>query len=183
MNYRFLMRHHIFCHLPPFPVFHNSATTVAPGPAGVDDSFSWKFMLFLNEISVGGTTHKRERGGNPCNDCDKAFKSLPMPNYHKIWQHSGHVLACKGCGKKFNPNNSINWQKKHVCGKPDHMKSFCHFSMWGKDQHWGDNSQYEHKGGRKRGNGRFSHSPERGQTSFTLSIWNIVCWFWISLFV
>ena len=60
---------------------------------------------------------------------------LQMPSQHKIWQHSGHVFACKGCGKKFNPNNSINRHKKLVWGKTHHRKSFCHFSMWGKDHH------------------------------------------------
>ena len=84
--------------------------------------------------SLWGTKHKRERV-HPCNVCDNAFKSLQMPSQHKIWQHSGSVFACKGCGKNFNPNNSINRHNKLVCGNPHHMKSFCHFSKWGKDHH------------------------------------------------
>ena len=72
---------------------------------------------------------------HPFNVCDKAFKSLQMPNQHKIWQYSGHGFACSGCGKKFNPNNSINRHNKLVCGKPHHRKSICHFSMWGNDHH------------------------------------------------
>ena len=67
-----------------------------------------------------------------CNVCDKAFKSLQMPSQHNIWQHSGHVFACKGCGKKFNPNNSINRHNKLVHGKPHHRKSFCHISIWAR---------------------------------------------------
>ena len=47
----------------------------------------------------------------------------------------GNVFACKGCGKKFNTNNSINRHNKLECGKPHHRKSFYHFSMWGKDHH------------------------------------------------
>ena len=47
-----------------------------------------------------------------------------MPSQHKIWQHSGHVFACKGCGKKFNRNNSINRYKKLVNGKPHHRQVF-----------------------------------------------------------
>ena len=80
----------------------------------------------------GGTNHKREREGSPlhCNVCDKAFKSLQMPSRHQIWQHSGNVFVCKGCCKKFNPNNSINRHNKFVCGK-----IFGYFSMWGKDHH------------------------------------------------
>ena len=34
--------------------------------------------------------------------CDKVFKYLQMPSQQKIGQHSGHVFACKGCGKTFN---------------------------------------------------------------------------------
>ena len=75
----------------------------------------------------GDKAQERERV-HPCNVCDKAFKSLPTPNQHKIWQHSGHVFVCKGCGKKFKTNNSINSHKKLVFGKPHHMKSFCNFA-------------------------------------------------------
>ena len=76
----------------------------------------------------------KERGRfHPCNVCDKAFKSFQMPFHHKIWQHSGHLLACKGCGKKFN-SNSISRHNKLVCGKPHHRKNFCHFSVWGEEE-------------------------------------------------
>ena len=79
----------------------------------------------------GDKAHKRERV-HPCNVCDKAFKSLPTPNQHTIWQHSGHVFVCKGCSKKFKTSNSINRHKKLFGCKPHHRKSFCNFSMWGK---------------------------------------------------
>ena len=78
-----------------------------------------------------GTKHKKREKIHPCNVFDKAFKSLPSP-----------TPVYKGCGKKFNPNNSINRKDKFVCGKPHH-KSFCHFSMWGKDHHGGDSPQSE----------------------------------------
>ena len=48
------------------------------------------------------------------NVCDKAFKSLQTPSQHKIWQHRSHVFVCKGCGQKFNRNNSINRHNKLV---------------------------------------------------------------------
>ena len=47
-----------------------------------------------------------------------------MLNQHKIWQHSGKVFACKDCGKKFNPNNSIDRHNKLVCAKPHHRRVF-----------------------------------------------------------
>ena len=59
----------------------------------------------------------------PCNVCDKAFKSLQMPNQHKI---------CKGCGKKFKTQNSINRHKMLFGFPPHHRKSFCNFFMRGK---------------------------------------------------
>ena len=70
-----------------------------------------KVMLVLDGVSVGGTKHKTERERervHPCNVCENAFKSLPMPSQHTIWQHSAHVFACKGCDKKFNPKNRHN---------------------------------------------------------------------------
>ena len=81
----------------------------------------------------GDQAQERERV-HPCrcNVCDEGFKSLQMPSQHKIWQPSGNVFVCKGCGKNFNPNNSINRLNKLMRGKPHHRKSFCHFSMWGK---------------------------------------------------
>ena len=66
---------------------------------------------------------------HPCIVCDMAFKSVWAPNQHTIWQHSGLVIVCKGCGKKFKTKNSINRHKKLFGCKPHHMKSF---SMWGK---------------------------------------------------
>ena len=94
----------------------------------------------------GDKAQERERV-HPCNVCDKAFKSLQMPSQHKIWQHSGHVFAGKGCGKKFNPNNSIKRHNKLVCGKPHCRKIFRHFFIWGKDDNWGDHPQSERVGG------------------------------------
>ena len=47
-----------------------------------------------------------------CNVCDKEFKALPMHNQHIIWQHIGHVLICKGCGKKFHTNIGVHRHKK-----------------------------------------------------------------------
>ena len=97
--------------------------------------------------SVWGDKAQERKRVHPCNVCDKAFKSLPMTSQHSIWQHCSHVFACKGCGKKFNPNNSINRHNNLVFGKPHHGKSFCHISMWGKDHHREDHSQSEHVGG------------------------------------
>ena len=100
------------------------AHLLAPGPEDIKGGFVREFMLLLDGIPVGEqSTRERERV-RPCNVCDKAFKYLPTPNQHKIWQHIGHVFVCKGCGKKFQINNSINRHKKFVCGKPHHMKSF-----------------------------------------------------------
>ena len=42
---------------------------------------------------------------------------------------------------------SISSHKLIVCDKPHHRKSFCHFSMLGKDYHWGDHPQSECVGG------------------------------------
>ena len=86
-----------------------------------------EIRLLLDGISVGG--QERERV-HPCNVCDKAFKSLQM-----LSQHSGNVFSFKGCGKKFNPNNSINRHNKLVCDNPHNKKSFCHFSILGKVHH------------------------------------------------
>ena len=151
------------------------AHLLAPGPAGVEGRFVKEIMLLLDGISVWGTKHKREKRFHHCNVCDKAFKSLQMPSQHKVWQHSGHVFACKGCCKNFNCNNSINRHNRLVCGKPHHRKSFCHFSMWGKDHYWGDHPQSEHVGGRRRGRGLFWPAPGRRQTSSTLSNGNLLC--------
>ena len=41
------------------------AHLLALGPAGVEGRFVRKIMLLLDEISVGGTKHKREREGSP----------------------------------------------------------------------------------------------------------------------
>ena len=71
----------------------------------------------------GDKAQERERV-HPCNVCDKAFKSLQMLSQHKIWQHSGNVFVCKGCGKNFNSNNSIKRHNKLVGGKPHQRKSF-----------------------------------------------------------
>ena len=79
----------------------------------------------------GYKAQKRERV-HPCIACDKVFKSLGTPDQHIIWQHSGHVIVCKDWCKKFKTNNSANRQKKLFGFKPNHRKSFCNFSMWGK---------------------------------------------------
>ena len=84
------------------------AHMLVPGPAGFKGRFVREIMLLLDGISVRGQSSRDGEKVHLCNVCDKAFKSLQMPSQHKIWQHSGHVFACKGCGKKFNPNNSIN---------------------------------------------------------------------------
>ena len=113
---------------------NRGAHLLATGPAGVEGRFVREIMLLDGIRLTGQCTRERERV-HPCNVCDKAFKSLQMLSQHKIWQHSGNVFACKGCGKKFNPNNSINRHNKLVCGKTHHRKSFCHFSMRGKDHY------------------------------------------------
>ena len=76
----------------------------------------------------GDKAHKRERA-HPCNLCDKAFKYFETPKQHTVWQHSGHVFVCKGCGKKSKTNNIDNRQKKSFGFRPHHRKSFCNFSM------------------------------------------------------
>ena len=53
---------------------------------------------------------------HPCNVCDKAFKSLKTPNQHTLWQHSGHVFVCKGCGKNFSRKSSLSKQMLVVHG-------------------------------------------------------------------
>ena len=77
----------------------------APGPEDVKSEF-------VREGSVGGDkAHKRKRF-QPCIESDKAFNSLRTPNQHIIWQHSGYVFVCKGCGKKFKTENNINIHEK-----------------------------------------------------------------------
>ena len=105
------------------------AHLLAPGPACVEGRFVREIMFLLDGISVGGKITREREGVHPYNLCDKAFKSLQMPRQHKIWQHSGDVFACKGCGKKFNPNNSFNRHNKLVCGKP-HLN----LNMWGEEE-------------------------------------------------
>ena len=111
------------------------------------------FMLFLDGISGGGqSTQEREV-------CDKAFKPLRMPNQNIIWQHSGHVVVCKICGKKFKTCKSINRYNKI-------------FLFQGLPQE--DLLQLLHVGQRgRRGKGRFCPAPGRGQTSSTILIRNI----------
>ena len=74
---------------------------------------------------------ERERV-HQCNVCDRAFQSLQTPNQHTIWEHSGHMFFCKGCGKKFKTNNSINRRKMVFGCKPHHRKRFCNSFMWDK---------------------------------------------------
>ena len=139
---------------------------LATGPAGVEGRFVKEIMLSLDGISVGGTKHN----------------SLQMLSQHKIWQHSGNVFTSKGCGKKFNPNNSINRHNKLVCGKPHHRKTFCHFSERGKNHNCEDHPQYERvRGGGEEG--RLWPAPRRGKTSSTLLNGNLLCWFLINWFV
>ena len=98
------------------------AHLLAPGLAGVKGKFVREFMFLLEWISMGGQETRQRERVHSCNVCDKAFKSLP--NQQKIWHHSGHVFASKDCGKKVNPNNSINRHNKLVCGKHHHRKCF-----------------------------------------------------------
>ena len=56
-------------------------------------------------------------------------------------------LPARVVARSSTPNNSINRHTKFVCDKPHHRKSFCHFSMWGKDNHWGHHPQSDHVGG------------------------------------
>ena len=44
-------------------------------------------------------------------------------NQFKMWQHSGHVVVCKGPDKKFKTNNSMNRHQMLVCGKPCQRKN------------------------------------------------------------
>ena len=162
-----LMRHHITCHLP-CPVYPNSATTVAR--TSQESSACLKACIW--SISVG---EQRRDLAQLCNVCDKAVKTLPTPKENKIWQHSGHVFVCQGCGKKFNHNNSINIQKKLVCDKPHHRKSFCHFSMWGPLLT--RSSPIWTWGGRRRGRKWFWPATGWWQTSSTILNGNLFCWF------
>jgi hypothetical protein len=63
-----------------------------------------------------------------------------MPSQHKIWQHNGHVFARQGCGKKFNPNNSINRHNKLVWGMPHHRarttieEIILNLNVWGDEE-------------------------------------------------
>ena len=97
------------------------------------------FLLSL-QLLLQGSFHEEEVK-QPNNN--KAFKSLPTPIQHKICQHSSHVFVCKGCGKKFSPNNNINRHNKLVYGKPHHRKSLCNISMWGKD-HFNNEGDLSH---------------------------------------
>ena len=51
------------------------AHLLTPGLEDVKGGFVRQLMLLLDGISVGDKAHKRERV-DPCNVCDKAFKSL-----------------------------------------------------------------------------------------------------------
>ena len=101
------------------------------------------------------------------------------PCNFKAWQHSGHVFVCKGCCNKFGPNNSINRHTKLLSGKPHHRNTFKkkkHFST----QPCGERITTEEIllwGGWRRGRGRFWTAPGRGQTSSTILIGNLSCWF------
>ena len=99
--------------------------------AGVKGRFVRVFIFLLDGITMEDKAQERERV-HPCNVWDKAFKYLPTPNQHTIWQHSGHVFVFKGCDKKCKTNNSINRHKKLYGCEPHHRKSFYTFSMWGK---------------------------------------------------
>ena len=43
--------------------------------------------------TVWGDKAQERQRVHPCNVCDKAFKYLPTPNQHTIWQYSSHVVA------------------------------------------------------------------------------------------
>ena len=107
----------------------------------------------------GDKAHKRERF-NPCNVCDKTFKSLGTPKQHIGWQHSAYVFVCNGCGKKGKTNNTLNRQNLPFVFKRHHRKSFFNFSIWGK--------------GVRREKRQFCLGPGRGQTFSTRSIGNIL---------
>ena len=115
---------------------------LATEPADVEGRFVREIMLSLDGISavLGDKAQERERI-HPCNVCDKAFMSMQMLSQHKMLQQS--VFTCKGCGKNFNPNISINRHNKLVCGKTHHRKRFFHFSEWGKDNNLEDHPQSE----------------------------------------
>ena len=38
-----------------------------------------------------------------------------MPSQHKVLQYSGHVFACKGCGKNFNPPTTASTDTTRLC--------------------------------------------------------------------
>ena len=71
----------------------------------------------------GGTKHKREGGFTPVMSLTKLSslcKCLALTKFGSTVV----MFAYKGCGKKFNPNNSINRHNQLVCAKSHHRKSF-----------------------------------------------------------
>ena len=80
--------------------------------------------------------HKRE-GVHPCIVCDKAFKSLQMANQHTNWPHSGQAFVCKGCGKKFKTNNSINRHKHFLVASLTTERAIVTFPCGAKEENEG----------------------------------------------
>ena len=77
----------------------------------------------------GDKAQERERV-HLCNFCHKGFNSLQILSQHKIWQHSGHVFACKGCGKKF---------RKSFCTSPCGARTtiediILNLKVWGEEE-------------------------------------------------
>ena len=97
---------------------------LATGSAGFEDRCVREIMLSLEGISVGGES-TRKRGFIPVMYVTK-LSSLCKCLASTKCQHSGHVFACKGCGKKFDPNNSIN---NLLCGFLIHFFALCFFYL------------------------------------------------------
>ena len=117
----------------------------------------------------GDKAQERERV-YPCNVCDKAFKYLQMPSQYKIWQHSGYVFACKGYGKKFNP------QQQHQQTQQAYVwQEFLPLFHVGQGPPLRRSSSIWMCGGRRRGRRPIWQAPARAETSFTPSNENLLC--------
>ena len=107
---------------------------LAPLPAVFEGRFVREIMSLLDGIIVGGQS-TRDRGFTPVM---LVTKLSSLCNYLASTKFGSTVAMClpaRVVARSLTPNNSINRNNKLVCGKPHRRKSFCHFSMWGKDHH------------------------------------------------
>ena len=157
------------------------AHLLARGPAGVKAGLWGKSCCCWMRPVWGYKAQERERV-HFCNVCDKALKSLQVPSQHIIWLHSdqwpvasGHLFACNGCCKKFNPINSINKDNKLVRGKPPTGRVFVTSSCGARNniEEIILNLNLRGVGEEEDGSGQFQ---EEGRHP-------LLCWFLINLYV